>query len=154
MKRFTALLVFFVFSVALAASPAQLAETVRSSLATAQLELMLSPASARAPLQKAEAAYAKLGLAALEPALHTRAETALVRAKRAVKRGDEAGFADLQGALTTRDAAATTRAAKLFTGLSQTLDAASRHTAVVPPDAVKARVQTLTETLQGVMPAA
>ncbi len=110
MRRFTALFtvlaVFGVavfvsaFSVALAASPAQLAETVRSSLAAAQLELMLSPEAARAPLQKARAAYAKLGLAGLEPT-NTRAEAALTRAERAVKQGDGAAFAAAKAQLWT-----------------------------------------------------
>ncbi len=59
----------------------------------AQLGLMLSPTSARAPLQKAKAAYADLGLKRLEPVLDTRAETALANAERAVKQGDAAAFA-------------------------------------------------------------
>ena len=56
--------------------------------------------------------------------------------------------------LSNRDAAATGRAAKLFAGLTQTLDDASKHTTVAAPDVVKGNVQTLTDTLQSVMPAA
>lgn len=78
MKRLAALFALVMVSGALATSPASLSETVRSNLVDAQLGLMLSPESARAPLQKARAAYSELGLAGLEPTLNTRAETALV----------------------------------------------------------------------------
>ena len=101
MKRLVALLALVLTANVVAASPASLAETVRSSLVDAQLGLMLSPASARAPLQKARAAYAKLGLAGLEPTLHTHAETALTRAEEAVKKGDEADFAAAKAQLWT-----------------------------------------------------
>ena len=93
MKRLITLFTLILVSSALAATPATLAETVRSNLVDAQLGLMLSPASARAPLQKAQAAYAELGLARLEPAAHTRAEAALTKAKQSVSKGDEAAFA-------------------------------------------------------------
>ena len=101
MKRLAVLLTLLFAVNALAASPATLAETVRSNLVDAQLGLMLSPASARAPLQKAEAAYAKLSLAGLEPTLNIRAETALARAAQAVNHGNEAAFAAAKAQLWT-----------------------------------------------------
>ncbi|CAA9576422.1 MAG: hypothetical protein AVDCRST_MAG86-2237 [uncultured Truepera sp.] len=86
---FTLLLI----AVGWAAPPAQLAETVRSELIDAQLQLMISPESARAPLGRAARAYAALGLAELEPATHTKIQDALARATQAVRSGDEAAFA-------------------------------------------------------------
>ncbi len=80
-------------SVGWAAAPAHLAETVRSELMDAQLQLMISPESARAPLRRAERAYAALGLAELEPATHTKIQDALGRAAQAVRDPDEAAFA-------------------------------------------------------------
>lgn len=59
----------------------------------AQVRLMISPESARAPLERAERAYTALGLAGLEPAAHTRIQNALGRAAQAVQGGDEATFA-------------------------------------------------------------
>ena len=101
MKHSLVLLILLLTSSTFAASPANLAETVRSSLVDAQLGLMLSPASARAPLQKAKAAYAELGLAGLEPTLDTRAKTALSDVKQAVEQGDEAAFAAAKAHLWT-----------------------------------------------------
>lgn len=101
MKRLTAFFALVLAANTFAASPASLAETVRSNLVDAQLGLMLSPDSARAPLQKAKAAYAELGLAELEPTLDTRAETALARADQAVKQGDESAFAAAKAQLWT-----------------------------------------------------
>ena len=101
MKRLTILFALMLISNTLAASPAKLAETVRSNLVDAQLGLMLAPNSAHAPLQKAKAAYAKLGLAGLEPTLHTRAETALARAEQTVNQGNEAAFAAAKAQLWT-----------------------------------------------------
>lgn len=59
----------------------------------AQLQLMISPESARAPLRRAERTYAALGLAGLEPAAHTRVQDTLGRAAQAVRNVDEAALA-------------------------------------------------------------
>lgn len=105
MKRVAGVgLVFFVlsvFTVALAASPAQLAETVRSSLMDAQLGLMIAPAQVDAPLAQAEAAYSKLRLGQLEPAADKRAREALSEARTALAAEDEAAFAAARAQLWT-----------------------------------------------------
>ncbi len=87
----TSLCVLLLTSVGLSATPAQLAETVRGELADAQLQLMLSPESARLPLERAEQAYAKLALQGLPTP--NRIRGALGRAAQAVQNGDEAAFA-------------------------------------------------------------
>jgi len=84
-RRFVALSVLLLVSVGWAAAPAQLAETVRSELMAARVQLMISPESARAPLERAERAYTALGLAGLEPAAHPLIQNALNRTARAAR---------------------------------------------------------------------
>jgi high-affinity iron transporter len=62
MKRFFWLLVISLFSFALAALPMQNAETIRSNLLQAQLELLTSPEEAKSFLETAKLAFAALGL--------------------------------------------------------------------------------------------
>ena len=105
MKRFASvgfvLVVLCFLAEALAASPAQLAETVRSSLMDAQLQLMVAPATASRPLARAEAAYGKLRLDALDPAADKRAREALDEARVALTDEDEAAFAAARARLWT-----------------------------------------------------
>lgn len=93
LKRFAALWALLALATGLAASPAQRAEAVQNGLAAAQLQLMILPESARAPLQQAERAYTQLGLEQLEPAADARVRNALNRTAQAVSTGDEATFA-------------------------------------------------------------
>lgn len=62
MRRLGVLFALLLIAVGWAASPAQLAETVRNELMDAQRQLMISPESARAPLRRAERAYAAMGV--------------------------------------------------------------------------------------------
>ena len=93
LKRFAALWALLALTTGLAASPAQRAEAVQNGLAAAQLQLIILPESARAPLQQAERAYAQLGLGKLEPTADARIRNALDRAAQAVSTGDDAAFA-------------------------------------------------------------